>query len=225
MIYPLYQVNIDQEGSRDVLRRSVRQAYELKGSDSLPAMVQAHAGPIASALGDGDLALEGLKRQQADLLPNGLWATLGNPCIEATLSVANNIQDMLIQSWSDPAKAEPGPIRVFPAVPTDWLDVEFHDLRAEGAFLVSARRAAGKTQWVRVKSLAGEPCRIKTDLTGDVKIQGCRMIALGDGLFELKLLKGGEALLYCGEAPPSAVVAPLSIDPAKAYHFGMQKQP
>ena len=51
------------------------------------------------------------------------------------------------------------------------------------------------------------------------------MTALGGGVFELKLLKGGEALLYSGEAPPSAVAAPLSVDPAKAYHFGMQKQP
>ena len=122
MIYPLYLVNIDQDGSRDVIRRSVRQAYELEGSDSLPAMVQAHAGPIASALGDGDLALEGLKRQQADLLPNGLWATLGNPCIEATLSVANNIQDMLIQSWSDRPRPSLAPYVFFLLCPlTGWM--------------------------------------------------------------------------------------------------------
>jgi hypothetical protein len=110
-------------------------------------------------------------------------------------------------------------------MPGSWSDLVFHNLRAEGAFLVSARRAAGKTQWVRVKSLAGEPCQIKTDLTGDVKIQGGLMNALGDGVFELKLLKGGEALLYSGEAPPSPVAAPLSADPAKAYHFGMREKP
>jgi hypothetical protein len=34
------------------------------------------------------------------------------------------------------------------------MDVEFRDLRAEGAFLVSAKRSGGQTLWVRIKSLA-----------------------------------------------------------------------
>jgi len=42
---------------------------------------------------------------QGDLYPNGLWYE--SPCIESTLAAANIIQDMLIQSWSDPAENEP----------------------------------------------------------------------------------------------------------------------
>jgi len=106
MIYPLYLVNIEHEGSREVLRASYDRAHAVTG---LPAMVQSHVAPIGAALGQGDTVLEGLKRLQADLLPNGLWACGGNPCIESTLGAANIIQDMLIQSWSDPAKDEPGP--------------------------------------------------------------------------------------------------------------------
>lgn len=198
MIYPLYLVNIEQEGTDDVLKKSLLQAYDLKGGDSLPAMVQTHAEPIATALGDGDLALKGLKRQQADLLPNGLWACGGSPCIESTLSVANNIQEMLIQSWSDPAKEEAGPIRIFPAVPAAWKDVEFRDLRAEGAFLVSAKRTGGQTQWVRIKSLAGEPCRVKTGIKGPVRIKGERPLTskqVSPGIYELGLIKGEEVML------------------------------
>jgi alpha-L-fucosidase 2 len=41
------------------------------------------------------------------------------------------VQEMLIQSYA-------GFIEIFPAVPTDWKEVSFTDLRAEGAFLVSA---------------------------------------------------------------------------------------
>ncbi len=44
-----------------------------------------------------------------------------------------------------PGESEPGPIRIFPALPSTWKDVEFRDLRAEGAFLVSAKRSGGKT--------------------------------------------------------------------------------
>ena len=166
-------------------------------------MVQTHAGPIATAIGDGDLALKGLKRQQTDLLPNGLWACAGNPCIESTLSIANNIQDMLIQSWSDPAIEEPGPLRIFPAVPAEWKDLEFRDLRAEGAFLVSAGRRNGVTEWVRIKSLAGEPCLVRTDIKGEVRANGKRPFKLekvAPCTYRIDLNKGEEVLLCSGSA-------------------------
>ena len=199
MIYPLYLVNIEQEGSRQVLQASCDRANAVTG---LPAMVQSHVGPISAALGQGDTALDGLKRLQGDLLPNGLWPCGGNPCIESTLGMANIVQNMLIQSWSDPAVEEPGPIRIFPAVPSAWKDIEFRDLRAEGAFLVSAKRAAGHTQWVRIKSLAGEPCRVRPGLSGKVRIKGNRqhlMKEVSPGVYEIDLKKGEEALLYAEE--------------------------
>jgi hypothetical protein len=115
-------------------------------------MVATHAVPAAASIGDGELALRSLQKQAADLYPNGMWYS--SPCLESSLSAANGIQTMLLQSWGDK-------IRIFPTMPAAWGDAVFHNLRAEGAFLVSARRAAGKTQWVRIKSLAGEPCRVK----------------------------------------------------------------
>jgi alpha-L-fucosidase 2 len=196
MIYPLYLVNIEQKGTREVLQTSYDRAHSITG---LPAMVQSHVSPIGAALGQGDTALDGLKRLQGDLMPNGLWPCGGNPCIESTLGTANIVQNMLIQSWSDPAKDEPGPIRIFPALPSAWKDVEFRDLRAEGAFLVSAKRSAGKTEWVRIKSLAGEPCRVRPGMKGEVRIKGGREHQLGSatpGVYEIDLKKNEEVLLY-----------------------------
>jgi hypothetical protein len=164
----------------------------------LPAMVQSHVSPIATALGEGGVALEELKRLQADLLPNGLWPCGGNPCIESTLGMTNIVQNMLVQSWSDPANEEPGPIRIIPALPSIWKDVEFHDLCTEGAFLVSAKRTAGKTKWVRIKSLAGEPCRVRTDLPGQIDFKGARQFKLeliSPGICQIDLKKGEEILL------------------------------
>ncbi len=202
MIYPLHLVNIEQEGAADVLRRSFDRTRLTGGSDQLPAMVQAHAGPIGAAIGRGDETLDGLKRLQGDLYPNGLW--FDPPCIESTLAVANIIQDMLIQSWGDPAKEEPGPIRIFPALPSAWKEVEFRDLRAEGAFLVSAKRTAGETRWVRIKSLAGEPCRVRPGLSGVIRIKGDRdykLVLVSPGIYEIDLKKGEDALLYAGNDP------------------------
>ena len=199
MIYPLYLVNIEQDGTADVLKRSFERALGTAGPGQRQAMVQAHAGPIGTAQGLGDQALESLKLLQGDLYPNGLWYE--SPCIEATLALANIIQDMLIQSWSDPAADESGPIRIFPAVPSAWKDVEFHDLRTEGAFLVSAKRTGGETEWVRIKSLAGEPCRVRPGLNGKVhiKIKSDRRVKLKEvspGIYEIDMTKGDEVLLF-----------------------------
>jgi hypothetical protein len=105
---------------------------------------------------------------------------------------------MLLQSWSDPAKDEPVLIRVFPAVPAEWKEIEFRDLRAEGAFLVSAKRVGGQTQWVKIKSLAGEPCRVKPGFKGRASVTGARASILkqpSPDIYEIGLSKGEEVTL------------------------------
>lgn len=197
MIYPLYLVNTDQPESLEAIRRSFAGVRGQLGSDDgamspLQAMVQTHAAPIAAALGRGDDMLEGLQRVVSELCPNGLWTCAGSPCIESTLSILNIVQETLIQSWADPTSGKPGPIRIFPALPSAWRDVEFHTLRAEGAFLVSAKRHAGRTTRVRISSLAGEPCVLKLDADTSITITGRRSHACvrrGPGVFEIDLLK------------------------------------
>lgn len=93
------------------------------------------------------------------------------PVIETPLSGAQCIHDMLLQSWG-------GKIRVFPAVPSQWKDVQFKDLRTEGAFLVSAVRKGGKTSFIRIKSLAGEPCILRTDMANPVVKAGNATLTL-----------------------------------------------
>lgn len=68
-------------------------------------------------------------------LPNTMYAE-GAPVIETPLLVARAMQDMVMQGYK-------GIIRVFPGVPAVWDDVSFHNFRADGVFLVSAKRANG----------------------------------------------------------------------------------
>jgi len=203
MMHPLFLVNIDQPEARDVMMRSLRRAQATTGPGQRQAMVQAHAGPMAAALGLGDKALASLRLLHGDLYPNGLWYE--SPCIESTLAAAAIIQDMLIQSWSDPASEEPGPIRVFPALPSSWEDVEFRDLRTEGAFLVSAGRTGGKTQWVRIRSLAGEPCFLHHGIDGAIDFEGPRRSMLrqaAPGLLQIDLREGEEIVIHAAEQVP-----------------------
>ncbi len=193
MIYPLYLVNIEQDGAEKVLMASYKRAHAITGRS---AMVQSHAGPIGAAMGQGDRVLEGLKRLQADLYPNGMWFRM--PCLESSLGMANIVQNMYIQSWSDPAKEQSGPIRIFPALPSTWTDVEFRDLRAEGAFLVSAKRVDGETKWVRIKSLVGEPCRVRPGIKGRVRLESKGKATLKEtepGVYLIDLKKGDEVVL------------------------------
>ena len=60
-------------------------------------------------------------------------------------------------------------------MPANWPDAVFHQLRTEGAFLVSAEWKKGQTTWIRIESLAGEPCVLQTDLA-DFKIVADREI-------------------------------------------------
>jgi alpha-L-fucosidase 2 len=195
MIYPLHVVNIERNPeSRELLKKSVETFCKTGG---FPAMVASHGVPLAASIGDGELALSGLKKQSADLYANGMW--FPSPCLESSLAAANGIQTMLLQSWG--AK-----IRVFPAMPAAWPDAVFHDLRTEGAFLVSARRAAGRTLWVRIKSLAGEPCVVRPGLVGEPRIvsgdKSATIQSLGDGFYAITLSKGAEVVLADSDIAP-----------------------
>jgi hypothetical protein len=79
-------------------------------------------------------------------MPTRFWGRIG-PMTE-TFGIIAGLQEMLLQSWD-------GHIHVFPVWPKD-VDCEFETLRAEGAFLVSARQENGQIGPVLIESLAGE---------------------------------------------------------------------
>ena len=74
--------------------------------------------------------------------------------LEGNFAFAQGIHEMLLQSHKSF-------IEVFPAVPKEWKNVSFKTLRAEGAFLVSAKKENGVAIEVKIKSEAGGIVRIK----------------------------------------------------------------
>ncbi len=83
--------------------------------------------------------------------------------LEGNFAAAAAIQEMLLQSYS-------GSLHIFPAVPAAWQDVAFDTLRAEGAFLVSARREGGRTTWVRITAERGGACRLASPFDGTERV-------------------------------------------------------
>ncbi len=215
-IFPLYEMNIDNHPERiPMMKKSISHFTDIDGDNCMYKF--SGASSLWAALGEGDNALKWLHRS-VEIIPqnflsrpkiptatrNTMYNERGNPTFESPISSARCILDMLIQSWG-------GLIRVFPAMPTQWKDASFHNLRTEGAFLVSAVRKGGQTQFIRVESLAGEPCKIKIDELKDMRIKGPKttQIRKHDGLIELNLKKGEEIVLYFVENADIFVISPL----------------
>jgi hypothetical protein len=174
---------------------------------------------LYATLGDGDNAIKQIHGHMADkrfVRPNTMYIE-GSPVIECSIVLNRSLQDMLLQSWGNK-------IAVFPAIPTSWDSAVFHDLRAEGAFLVSAELKDGKTAWVRIKSLAGEPCRVQPNLSGKVKVLiNGKPMEIGrseDGVYELPLAKGDEAILRTDGSTTDLIISPLPADPREINPFG-----
>jgi hypothetical protein len=220
MIYPYYETNWDQPENRDVIRRSCQYWSDLGVRNTWS---QAVMSSMQSSVGNGDGALLHMERalNTRHLGRNTMHFEAERrvfPCSETHGGMCQMLQDMLIQSWGDK-------IRVFPATADAWPDVIFHNLRAEGAFLVSASRKDGKTQWVRVRSLAGEPCKVAAKLEAPVRVAGnttFTLTALDHGVFEISLERGDEAVLYTGDEAPDLEVVPLAAQQDQTNVFGLK---
>jgi alpha-L-fucosidase 2 len=68
--------------------------------------------------------------------------------LEGNFASAAGVLEMLLQSHS-------AVIEIFPAVPASWQDISFYQLRAEGAFLISAVKKSGQVKSLRIQSLKG----------------------------------------------------------------------
>ena len=228
-IFPFYETNIeDNKFSIPMLKKTVQHFTAVDGDNCMYKF--SGASSIWSSLGDGDSALKWVTRS-LDIFPrigeipkiptctpNTMYCERGNPTFESPISSSRAMLDMLIQSWGNV-------IRVFPSMPALWKEASFYQLRAEGAFLVSAKRENGKTQFIHVKSLAGEPCIIQSDLPPNVKVIGIASNRLHykNGKIMLDLKKGEEAVLYTGPKPPSFVIEALPMEKKNMNQWGLKK--
>jgi len=188
-IFPLHVLNVDEQpDKKPLMEKSIGHFLSFNGDECMFKFTGASS--LYAAIGDGNNALKYLNRalepqaKGPTVTANTLYSENRWPTFESPISAQRAILDMLLQSWG-------GKIRIFPACPDDWKDVSFYDLRTEGAFLVSAKRSGGKTLFVEVKSLAGEPCRLKTDLAEPIVAEGIDPSAIHrvNGLMEIDLEK------------------------------------
>ena len=81
---------------------------------------------------------------------------------------------------------------MFPAIPAGWTDVAFRNLRAQGAFLVSATKSGGRLTQVQVRPEQGGTLRLALPAGSKVKeISGATATDTADaGILTLQTEKG-----------------------------------
>jgi alpha-L-fucosidase 2 len=89
--------------------------------------------------------------------------------LEGNFLAMHAVHEMLLQSWSAaPGGRDTEVVRIFPATSSRWRDVSFEDLRAEGGYLVSARRVGGATAWFRIEASRAGVLRVRDNFGGRV---------------------------------------------------------
>lgn len=227
-LYPLFQLNPDSPADRALVEKSVIHWHQIEGGKGLAGFSYTGATSLYAALGQGNDANTILQHfllaniGSGQLLSNTFYTEGGgkNPTIETPLSAAASTMEFLLQSWG-------GKVRVFPAVPDKWKEASFHQLRAQGGFLVSASRNNGKTVWVMVKSLAGEPCIIKVlDWSKAIQTGGGTKFVItnvGKGEFQIDLKAGQEILLMETPDNSNAIVKPVVHPKEELNLYGVKK--
>lgn len=212
-IYPLYLINKEQPNNTRLIEKSL--AFWQSKPKALLGYSCTGASSISSAIGKGNEALSYLNKLFGKFLSSTTMYKESGPVIETPLSGAQCIHDMLIQSWG-------GKLRIFPALPDVWKDVCFSGLRTEGAFKVSANRKNGKTLFIHIKSLAGEPCIVTTDIVNPI-FKGKRAFTVqttNNGTYQIDLKKGEEVFIYPQGQIPDFIISP--IPPVSKNHFGLK---
>ncbi len=216
--YPLALVTVDQGADAKAYVDSIVDGWQSDVAN-WNGFHTAHIASVAAVAGRGEDAL-GLVTNLLDRLvkPSTMYAEATvAPVIESPLAGANSLNDMLLQSWD-------GVIRVFPAVPAAWKDVTVHNGRCQGSFLVSARRTGGVTRFVRVLSLAGEPCLVRTGMPGTLtaKTNTGRtptVTRVDAQTVRIDLRTGEEVVLYPAGTGPALTIAP--VDAGTTFRWGL----
>src|SRR5213595_392579 len=220
-IYPLHLITPDRPDARSLIEASLRtwerdaalfRGYSFTGGASMHAL-----------LGQGDTALARLNLYldaPRYMQPNTFYAEAG-PVIETPLSAATSIQDMLLQDWG-------GTLRVFPAMPAAWTEAAFDRLRADGAFLVSAVRQGGRTAWVRIESLAGEPCRLVVADWDSAVVRertgpAAKLTKAAAGDYVIELRRGASVVLAPDATTPLPELRPVTLPVSGPNPFPMLK--
>jgi alpha-L-fucosidase 2 len=164
--HPLALLDYDDASDRKIIDASMA-VLEENGSSMWVGYSFSWQANMYARMGEGQKAAETLQKfASCFVLPNSFHVN-GDQCegklssfryrpftLEGNFAFASAVQEMLLQSHH-------GVIEVFPAIPDAWQDASFHQLRAEGAFVISAIKENGKVKTISVVSEKGGELKLR----------------------------------------------------------------
>ena len=160
------------------LAAAVRRSLELRG-DQATGWATAWRINLWARLGDGDHAYEILKFL---LSPERTYPNMfdAHPPfqIDGNFGGTSGMAEMLVQE-------DAGEIRLLPALPSAWPTGSVTGLRARGGFEIDLSWKGGRIERVTVRSLLGEPLRLRrgdSERTVARTTRGSELVFIGDEL-------------------------------------------
>lgn len=164
--HPLSLLNYANEKDRKTIATSMK-VLEQNGTMNWVGYSFSWQANMYARMGEGEKAAETLQKFASCFTLANSFHVNGDQCegklssfryrpftLEGNFAFASAVQEMLLQSYN-------GVIDVFPAIPEAWRDVSFHQLRAEGAFLISSKMENGKVKTITIVCEKGGELKIR----------------------------------------------------------------
>ena len=195
-IHPLGLLNVEDSAQKTIIENSLKRIEKL-GTRQWVGYSFTWIASIYARAQNGDSAAINLRRFATNFVSSNSFHLNGDQqggqysdftyrpfVLDGNFSFAQGIHEMLLQSHKDF-------IEVFPAIPKEWKNVSFKTLRAEGAFLISAKKENGVAMEVKIRSEAGGILRIKLPFKTWINTGIDRsLIKVINGIAEMKTTKG-----------------------------------
>lgn len=198
--HPLGLVDFSNgEADREIIRNTLKN-LEAHGSGYWTGYSFSWLGNLYARAFEGEKAAEVLRLFARCFCLKNSFHVNGDQCkaghsnftyrpftLEGNFAFASGIQEMLIQSHT-------GTIRLFPAIPGDWQNVSFNQLRTYGAFLVSAGMEEGEVNKVEVMAERGGEITMEDPFKGS-EFQSDKPVEKEGNLLKFNLKEGEKIIL------------------------------
>lgn len=200
-IYPLGLLNIEEPSEKDIINRSLRW-IERKGTINWVGYSFAWMACLYARAQEGDSAVSMLQKFASNFCSVNSFHLNGDQkggqysnftyrpfTLEGNFAFAQGIHELLLQSHK-------GYIEIFPSVPSAWKDVSFKTLRAEGAFLVSAKKENGVITEIKITSERGGELNVKLPFKTWINTGISRSLIHVEGNIATIKLKKGQTIIF-----------------------------
>lgn len=170
--HPLGLIDVSKgEANKKIIQNTLRNLEEI-GPDYWCGYSYSWEGNLYARAFEGEKAAQALRIFAECFCLKNSFHVNGDQCkaghstmtyrpftLEGNFAFAAAIQEMLIQSHT-------GVIKLFPAIPADWKDVSFDNLRTYGAFLISAKMKNSTVSEVEIIAEKGGELVLENPFTG-----------------------------------------------------------